>query len=85
MNEGKIWTVVRPNVGVPLFLGTIVLMVFAVHFAILNNTTWFAGYWQGSAPVPTVTASAVPAASPVEMTAPAAATPTTEAPATTTP
>ncbi|HYW50964.1 MAG TPA: light-harvesting protein [Gemmatimonadaceae bacterium] len=85
MNEGKIWTVVRPNHGVPLFLGAVALMAFTVHFAILNNTTWFAGYWQGSAPVPTATASAAPVAAPMEMTAPAAATPTTEAPATTTP
>ena len=78
MNEGKIWTVVSPNVGVPLFLGTIVLMVFAVHFAILNNTTWFAAYWQGAAKAPmTATAPAVE-------TAPAAATPTA-APAAVTP
>ncbi len=84
MNEGKIWTVVRPNHGVPLFLGAVALMAFTVHFAILNNTTWFSAYWQGSAPVPAMTASA-PAAAPMEMTAPAAATPTEAAPATTTP
>jgi light-harvesting protein B-800-850 alpha chain len=78
MNEGKIWTVVKPNTGVPLFLGAVALMAFTVHFAILNNTTWFAAYWQGSAKAP-MTASA-PAA--VE-TAPAAATPTVEAASTT--
>ncbi len=79
MNEGKIWTVVKPSVGVPLFLGTIVLMVFTVHFAILNNTTWFAAYWQGGAKAPMT--AAAPA---VVETAPAAATPTA-APAAVTP
>ena len=81
MNEGKIWTVVRPNHGVPLFLGAIALMSFVIHFAILYNTTWFASYWQGSAPRAQMTASA-PAVTPMEMTAPAAATPTAAAPAT---
>ena len=78
MNEGKIWTVVKPSVGVPLFLGTIVVMVFTVHFAILTHTTWFAAYWQGGhrGGVATVTAPAV-------QTAPAAATPTPAAPTTT--
>ena len=78
MNEGKIWTVVKPSVGVPLFLGTIVVMVFTVHFAILTHTTWFAAYWQGGhrGGVATVTARAV-------QTAPAAATPTPAAPTTT--
>jgi len=76
MNEGKIWTVVKPTVGVPLFLGTVCLMVFTVHFAILNNTTWMAAYWQGSARAPMT--AAAPA---VVETAPAAAMPTEAAPA----
>lgn len=76
MNEGKIWTVVKPNHGVPLFLGAVALMAFTVHFAILTHTTWFSAYWQGGAKAPT-TASA-----PAAETAPAAATPTSAAPAT---
>lgn len=80
MNEGKIWTVVKPNVGVPLFLGTIVLMVFTVHFAILTHTTWFSAYWQGSAKAPMTAAAPT-----VVETAPAAATPSSAAPATVTP
>ena len=75
MNEGKIWTVVSPNVGVPLFLGTIVIMAFTVHFAILSHTTWFSAYWQGGHKVAS-------AAAPAVTTAPAAATPTSAAPAT---
>ncbi|MCC7051640.1 MAG: light-harvesting protein [Gemmatimonadaceae bacterium] len=66
----------KPSTGVPLFLGTVVVMVFAVHYAILSHTTWFASYWQGGAKAP-VTASA-----PAIETAPAAATPTSAAPAT---
>jgi light-harvesting protein B-800-850 alpha chain len=78
MNEGKIWTVVKPSTGVPLFLGAVALMAFTVHFAILNNTTWFKAYWEGGHKGAVATATA-PA--PVE-TAPAAATPTSAAPAT---
>ncbi len=73
MNEGKIWTVVKPSTGVPLFLGTIVVMVFAVHYAILTHTTWFASYWQGSAK------TAVAVSAPAVETAPAAAAPTSAA------
>jgi len=75
MNEGRIWTVVKPNTGVPLFLGAVALMSFTVHFAILYNTTWMAAFWQGSAKAP-MTASA-----PAIETAPAAAMPSSAAPA----
>jgi light-harvesting protein B-800-850 alpha chain len=71
MNEGKIWTVVKPSTGVPLFLGTIVVMVFTVHYAILSHTTWFSAYWQGGAKAPGMASTA-----PMIETAPAAATPT---------
>lgn len=48
MNNGRIWCVVNPTVGLPAFLGSVALMAFTVHFAVLNNTTWFADYWKGS-------------------------------------
>lgn len=80
MNEGEIWTVVKPNTGVPLFLGAVVLMSFVIHFAILNNTTWMAAFFQGGARAPTT--AAAPMAAPTEITAPAAATPTPAAPVT---
>ena len=47
MNQGRIWCVVSPTVGLPLLLGAVAVIAFTVHFAILNNTTWFAAYWQG--------------------------------------
>jgi len=71
MNEGKIWTVVRPSSGVPLFLGAIVIMSFTIHYAILTNTTWFAAFFQGNAPMPTTASAPM-----VESATPAAATPT---------
>lgn len=49
MNEGKIWTVVSPNKGVPAFLGAVAITALLVHWAILTHTTWFASYWQGGA------------------------------------
>ncbi len=47
MNQGRIWCVVKPTVGLPLFLGSVALIALIVHFAILNNTEWFAAYWGG--------------------------------------
>ncbi|QMW21519.1 light-harvesting protein [Sandaracinobacteroides saxicola] len=47
MNQGRIWTVVNPTVGLPLLLGAVALMAFTVHFAVLNNTSWMKDYWAG--------------------------------------
>lgn len=47
MNNGRIWCVVNPTVGLPLFLGSVALISFTVHFAVLNNTGWVADYWKG--------------------------------------
>ena len=51
MNEGRIWLYVRPTVGIPLFFIAFVFAALAVHASILNNTTWFAAFWQGNAQV----------------------------------
>ena len=51
MNEGRIWLYVRPTVGIPLFFIAFVFAALAVHASILNNTTWFASFWQGDAQV----------------------------------
>jgi light-harvesting protein B-800-850 alpha chain len=47
MNQGRIWCVVSPTVGLPLFLGSVALMSFTVHFAVLNNTTWMSNFFNG--------------------------------------
>jgi light-harvesting protein B-800-850 alpha chain len=47
MNQGRIWTVVSPNHGLPLFIGGVALTSLIVHYSILSHTTWMASYWQG--------------------------------------
>lgn len=47
MNQGRIWCVVKPTVGLPLFLGSVALISLLVHFAVLSNTTWFAKFFGG--------------------------------------
>ncbi|MCW2315212.1 light-harvesting protein B-800-850 alpha chain [Rhodoblastus acidophilus] len=47
MNQGKIWTVVNPSVGLPLLLGSVTVIAILVHLAVLSNTKWFPAYWQG--------------------------------------
>jgi light-harvesting protein B-800-850 alpha chain len=49
MNQARIWLVVKPTVGLPLFLGTVLLISLLIHFAVLTHTTWMSGFFQGSA------------------------------------
>lgn len=47
MNNAKMWLVVKPTVGIPLFLGAVAVGSFAVHVAVLSNTSWVADFLQG--------------------------------------
>lgn len=47
MNQARIWLVVKPTVGLPLFLGTVLFISLAIHYAVLSHTTWMGGYWEG--------------------------------------
>jgi light-harvesting protein B-800-850 alpha chain len=47
MNQGRVWCVVNPSVGLPLFLGAVAIISLVVHFAVLSNTTWFAAFFGG--------------------------------------
>lgn len=47
MNQGRIWCVVNPTVGLPLFLGGVATISLIVHTAVLNNTDWMAKFFQG--------------------------------------
>jgi light-harvesting protein B-800-850 alpha chain len=47
MNQGRIWCVVKPTVGLPLFLGSVAIIALLVHLSLLLNTTWFSAYWGG--------------------------------------
>jgi len=49
MNQARIWLVVKPTVGLPLFLGTVLLISLLIHYAVLTHTTWFSAFWQGRA------------------------------------
>jgi light-harvesting protein B-800-850 alpha chain len=47
MNQGTIWTVVKPTVGLPLLFGAVAVTALLVHFAVLTNTSWFAKFMNG--------------------------------------
>jgi light-harvesting protein B-800-850 alpha chain len=49
MNQGKIWRVVQPTVGVPLFLAAVAATSLFVHYQLLTKTTWLPSYYQGGA------------------------------------
>jgi len=49
MNQGRIWCVVNPTVGLPLFLGSVAVTSLIVHYSVLSHSTWFGSYWQGGA------------------------------------
>jgi light-harvesting protein B-800-850 alpha chain len=74
MNQKEIWLVVRPTVGLPLFLGSVAITALLVHYSILSHTTWFSAYWEGHGK--TAAVAAAPAAPAV---APMAAAPAAEA------
>jgi light-harvesting protein B-800-850 alpha chain len=48
MNQGKVWRVVNPSVGVPLFLTAVVIGSVVVHGALMIKTDWFGAYWNGN-------------------------------------
>lgn len=54
MNQAKLWLVVKPTVGLPLFLAGVAVTSLLVHTAILNNTDWMKGFFNGKAKVAAV-------------------------------
>jgi len=47
MNQGRLWTVVKPSVGLPMFIGAVAITSLIIHFSILTHTTWFPAFMQG--------------------------------------
>ena len=47
MNQGRIWCVVNPTVGLPLFLGSVAVTALIVHASVLTHVPWFSAYWSG--------------------------------------
>ncbi len=74
MNQGKIWLVVKPTVGLPLFLGGVTVIALAVHAAVLTNTKWYPAYYSGKAAVAAVMPAKTAQATPAATTTTAAAT-----------
>lgn len=68
MNNAKIWLVVKPTVGVPLFLTAVALGSFSVHVAVLRNSTWVGKFLEGKSKAKTA-ALEVPSAAPTGSTA----------------
>jgi light-harvesting protein B-800-850 alpha chain len=67
MNQGKIWRVVNPTIGVPLFLGSVAVTSLFVHYQLLNHTTWMPAYYQGGMKAKAAAAKAEVPATPVAM------------------
>ncbi len=64
MNQGKIWLVVKPTVGLPLFLGGVTVIALSVHAAILTHTDWYPGYYNGGHKAKAAAAAAAEVAAP---------------------
>jgi light-harvesting protein B-800-850 alpha chain len=65
MIYGKMWLVVKPSVGIPVFLGAVAVGSFAVHLALVTNTTWVKKFLNGNAEtVAMAPADTAPAAPP---------------------
>lgn len=48
MINGRLWTVVSPNVGVPLFFIGVVTASLYIHFQVITKTDWFVNFIQGA-------------------------------------
>lgn len=49
MIYGKMWLVVKPTVGIPLFFVGVATASMLTHFAILTHTNWFPAFLNGNA------------------------------------
>jgi len=51
MIYGKMWCVVKPSVGIPIFIAAVAVASFSVHLALTLNTTWVKNFLNGNAKV----------------------------------
>lgn len=65
MNNAKMWLVVSPTIGIPLFLGAVAVGSFSVHMQVVKNTSWVKDFLQG---VPMGTGDRVAAAAALKQT-----------------
>jgi len=64
MIYGKIWCVVKPTVGIPLFLGSVALTSLFVHYHLLQATGWLKTYYMGKQKTAMIESSTPTAAAP---------------------
>ena len=62
MIYGKMWTVVKPTVGIPLIIGAVAVGSFSVHYEILTHTTWVSAFLEGGAKTASAAAPTAPTA-----------------------
>jgi light-harvesting protein B-800-850 alpha chain len=62
MNQGRVWCVVNPSVGLPLLLGSVAITSLIVHASVMTHTTWMSSYWSGSWRNKTVSSNETPPA-----------------------
>jgi light-harvesting protein B-800-850 alpha chain len=48
MNQGRIWCVVNPTVGLPLFIGGVAVTSLVVHASVMTHSTWVSKFFEGS-------------------------------------
>lgn len=48
MIYGKMWCVVKPSVGIPMFLSAVAIGSFLVHVMLVTNTTWIKDFLNGT-------------------------------------
>ena len=58
MIYGKMWCVVKPSVGIPVFIAAVAVASFSVHLALTMNTTWVKDFLNGKKVVATASAEA---------------------------
>ena len=44
----RLWLVVKPSVGLPLFFGGVAITSLIVHAAVLTHTSWYPAYLNGN-------------------------------------
>ncbi|WP_090045578.1 light-harvesting protein [Limnohabitans sp. 2KL-27] len=51
MIYSKMWCVVKPSVGIPVFIAAVAISSFSVHLALTTNTTWVKSFLNGGTKV----------------------------------
>jgi light-harvesting protein B-800-850 alpha chain len=64
MIYSKMWLVVKPSVGIPVFIAAVAISSFSVHLALTMNTTWVKDFLNGGNKVVAAAPAAADAAVP---------------------